>query len=761
MSIFHHPAKGAAVLTFFVTLIIFGNVSPVDAAVTFLQTEDNAQRTTGNGTGFAAMNIFGSTHPSLSVKTILFRMDNRGQGLTCPMFTAGNQQAFHLDQDTDWNHYHNSYPYPSSCIQTNNGSVDGGGYFSDTQFALTWASAFSIGSNEEWSLWSNSSIPGRGLYGADYDKLGNGSYLQSLANGSTWTDLVQPWVVMCDSDDCGAPLASFYYGKIKGTASGYARLRSGPGTGYSEIKTLPEDWIVYVASTTNSVGSTTTANGYNWYQVTDPTDNVNGWMAGSDASSTTFYLSKVREEQATLLQDSSNFLATSTDRADVIEEAIDHYYNNASTSYSLYSSDDGSNSISDIKDGGFVEKIILGIAAREDGPSFNNENVSFDYGHGIMQITPYELLANEQTSDWSNNLPGNDNRGIASHITIAPCLSTNSNLYTNCYVYGGDYDTNPSHHKDYIPYAGIGANPTYKYYSNAPQSIYANIKDGMKVLSDKMNIGFISSITTSTTTAGLTFSASDRKTILATAYYNGDCGYVDDVASVAEDIDTYFPNATSSDIADLTHKMHVVGANSICADLHSPAEVTIQNVKDGRNEGVIDGKEHNDFTFGVVDKDQKFAKILDAGNPDDYVYKIVGTDHGTYGLDIIVRKDGRSTEFNARSIPTEVGRSHIYSINTKALIEGRNDAVTIKVDTDGKGTYKTIQTGKSLTLDDFIAKLTQQPVDTTNDLSTTTVSDLPSLSESPAIPEPATASSTTSSSLGDDTSQSISINQVI
>ena len=77
-------------------------------------------------------------------------------------------------------------------------------------------------------------------------------------------------------------------------------------------------------------------------------------------------------------------------RATVIQQAVDHYYTNTSSTGSLYSSDDLSSVFSSSSPDTFPEDLVFPIAAWEDGnaPAFNNEEVTFDYGHGIMQITP-------------------------------------------------------------------------------------------------------------------------------------------------------------------------------------------------------------------------------------------------------------------------------------------------------------------------------------------------------------------------------------
>ena len=438
---------------------------------------------------------------------------------------------------------------------------------------------------------------------------------------------------------------------------------------------------------------------YNWYFVTDPTDDISGWMKGSSATTTLTYLPNHYTQQASYEATSSDMLASTTRRV-VIKDAIDHYYNGTTSTPSLYSSDDELNYISHLKAEDFVQKIIYGIALREDGPTFDNEKVTFDYGHGVMQITPYQVFSHESTSNWAENT--GDNRGVASHIDIPPCATNASNLYVNCYTYAGDFDS--VHTKAYKPYAGNSNNPTYKYYSNTEQSIYANVKDGMQILSQKLYVNNNDNISTSTTSGGYTFTASERKTILATEHYNGACGYVNDVASSTETISTYFPGVSTGDISDLIEKMHYIGNNAVCAQLHSPAELAIVT-GDGKEVGVINGEGRSDLPFGIYDKEQKFVKILNPEGEAKYSYKVTGTASGKYGLDLTFKNNGETVTFVARDIPTSSGKTHEYNVDPVALSEGKDDAVTITIPADETSREpRTIKVGQRLTGQEFQEK---------------------------------------------------------
>lgn len=482
---------------------------------------------------------------------------------------------------------------------------------------------------------------------------------------------------------------STFYAKIKNTISGSMNLRNGSSTSADVIKTLPEDWIVKVASTTDAVGGPVTADGYNWFQVTDPTDNVSGWMIGEDDSGTVHHLSYDAYNQTNL--EASSTATSSASWPDLVLTAIDHYYNDTNTAESLYSSDDNSgNKISQLKTNGYPEKLILGIAAYEDGPSFNNESVSFDYGHGIMQPT-FDAWYYEPASSASSTF---DNTGIASHIKIVPCASLASRSYINCYTNAGTADGAP---KSYQSYGGNSSNPTYKVYSSTTQSIYANIKDGLYVLAHANSL--FSTISASTTVNGVTYSPNDIQDILTTQHYNGGgtgaCGYVDIVASRLDDIGSYFPGATTSDISDLVQKMHNAASTTLCAELHSPGDLTIQDSK-GLSIGSVNGKTENDFPLAIYDKDKKSIVILAAGN-DDYTYKVTGTGTGTYGLDITIKTGNQKIAFKASDIAIMPGEVHTYKVNKDLLSHGLN-GVTLDVDRNGDGiSDRTLMTGALLT----------------------------------------------------------------
>ena len=486
-----------------------------------------------------------------------------------------------------------------------------------------------------------------------------------------------------------------YYAEIKNTPSGILTMRLEKNLlETSVIKELPNGWIVKVINP-NEVE----ADGYMWLNISDPTDNSEGWMASKKISPEEIYLSYDSINQNRFITD-SDIEITAEQRPAKIIEAVDHYYDNTDTTPSLYSSNDFEkdeegnyiyrNYISRLKTVSFPKEIFYGILSEESGlikdslgndNKFNNENVTSDYGHGITQTTL--------------NITWNDDpRGRASRIKIPQCL-LDGGLYLNCYT---SPDPNNDYYRYYISPDGINI---YKYYSNKLQSIYANIKDGMQILANKTYIEFIKNIEGSVLIDGTTYSESDRKNILTTWTYNGiDCDYVNRVAGRLDILNTYFPNMniSVSHLSDLIDKMHTVGQNAICTNLKSDYNtLTISN--SSSTIGMIDGVEINTFPLAIYDTTNNSIGILSADLNDDYNYTVNGNTDDLYSLNITVKNGDESETFTAKDIPIKKSEKHIFKIDKKALKEGKNDAITIKVNN------KTIKSGKSLTGSDFTGKI--------------------------------------------------------
>lgn len=76
---------------------------------------------------------------------------------------------------------------------------------------------------------------------------------------------------------------------------------------------------------------------------------------------------------------------------------------------------------------------------------------------------------------------------------------------------------------------------------------------------------------------------------------------------------------------------------------------------------------------------------------DDYLYEVIGSDIGTYLLQIGLTEDGNETVFEADDIPTLPSSIHQYTIDWDALSQGE-EGVTLRVDRDGDGVFEQIIT---------------------------------------------------------------------
>ena len=254
-----------------------------------------------------------------------------------------------------------------------------------------------------------------------------------------------------------------------------------PGTNI--LKKLPNGWSLKVLNITDENGNNVDINNYRWYKVEDVTDLTIGWMKAAELDATTgeiiggTYLPYVTDNQLELEKKASLQLNTKEERANKIVEAVEHYYNNADTVYSLYSSNDGDNNLPFLKEINFSSELILAIAVQESGGiDFDNEWVTYDYGHGIMQSTLNPTAK-----------PPYNHTGVGSRINVPPC-SLDNDYYKNCYGdwYWVQFNNKNWKKRDYIPNSNYN-NQIFKLYSNTTQSIYANIKDGLKVLQYKYN----------------------------------------------------------------------------------------------------------------------------------------------------------------------------------------------------------------------------------------------------------------------------------
>jgi len=80
-------------------------------------------------------------------------------------------------------------------------------------------------------------------------------------------------------------------------------------------------------------------------------------------------------------------------------------------------------------------------------------------------------------------------------------------------------------------------------------------------------------------------------------------------------------------------------------------------------------------------------KIIIFDPTDDYLCEVVGTEEGTYGLNITLVIGGQETTFKAADIPTSPGARHVYVVDWAALSAGE-EGVILNIDENGDGFFE-------------------------------------------------------------------------
>ncbi|MHC4620663.1 MAG: SUMF1/EgtB/PvdO family nonheme iron enzyme [Planctomycetota bacterium] len=150
----------------------------------------------------------------------------------------------------------------------------------------------------------------------------------------------------------------------------------------------------------------------------------------------------------------------------------------------------------------------------------------------------------------------------------------------------------------------------------------------------------------------------------------------------------------------------------LTATLFSPANVHVYD-NNGNHVGVtLSGSIDRDIPNSVYFSHKELPgqagivvpeKIVIFDPCDEYTYKVVGSEVGTYRLMIGFGEDGNEVVFEANDIPTLAGSVHEYTIDWDALSQGE-DGVIIRVDIDGDGQFEKQMTADSLlTAEEFDA----------------------------------------------------------
>jgi len=130
----------------------------------------------------------------------------------------------------------------------------------------------------------------------------------------------------------------------------------------------------------------------------------------------------------------------------------------------------------------------------------------------------------------------------------------------------------------------------------------------------------------------------------------------------------------------------------------------------GEAERAIPGSFYFSHGVDLGDGHEPLPEKIIVYNGDDYLYEVVGTERGTYILEISSFDAGREIVFEANDIPTLPDAVHQYLIDWELLAQG-GGGVTLFVDRDGDGEYERAITSDSiLTGDEFDAPCVVQVI---------------------------------------------------
>ncbi len=514
--------------------------------------------------------------------------------------------------------------------------------------------------------------------GVDYYKNGELMYLISnVWHQSLPSDL---WFEI----NMGGIIPPQFFSQVQNRPTGKLNIHINTTPSSETLKTIPNGWVVKVLATTDINGNTKEVDGYRWYYVQDMTDNTIGWVEAKNLADSTIYLDYDANNQNDLQNKAETQLDTVDKRKPVILDAVNNYHSKNNSDNSLYGGggglDNRNNFQKFIQGSSFPKELILAISAQESGPNFNNEIVSFDYGHGAMQITFQASTTNALANKW-------DNREIGSSVSIPLCKSIKSDEYKKCYA---NSETINNLLKPYKHFNDIQVNPIYKQYSNTIQSIYSNIKDGFRVLQDKYRQKCPKE---NEIIDGYTFTCQDTEKILNTWAYNGFIKdkngnyiwhYLRDVADKLENLNSYFAGIFYGNTDNLIEKLRIADANKQIIKAYSPVELRVIDAQ-GNITGVVNGQTKEEIKDSLYESEQETIAIFFPEN--NYKYRLVGKDNGNYGLLANNEQSGVTSEFNARNIPIKTSEIHQYEIDWTRMNSCEQGAVKLQIDYEGDGVF--------------------------------------------------------------------------
>jgi|GEM_PF-2417837 len=449
-----------------------------------------------------------------------------------------------------------------------------------------------------------------------------------------------------------------FFSSIQNSSAGWLNLRKTAGSQNKPsddvVKTLPNDWIIKVIKTMDDSGNNIDIDGYRWYQVEDKTDGAIGWIAAKDLTSGIVYLDYSFDNQVEFQNKAEAQLDTTDKRKPVILDAVNNYHLKDNADNSLYGGGGGKNGSNNfqkfIQGSIFPKELVLSIVAQESGGvDFDNEKCSQskDGGIGIMQITSVSF------------------KGLGSAL---------DNL-----LHKNDCDSKTGWFGDLS-----------KYYSNVLQGIYANIKDGYRVLQNKYRQKCPQA---DEIIDGYIFTCQDVEKILTVWGYNGFAkdketglytgNYLKYISNKLKNLNSYFTNIIYPNNDNLIEKLAVADKNKQIIRLYSPGELQVVDSR-GRITGLIDNEIKEEIPNSLYEKEVKGVVIFFPETPNESKYKVIGTGIGEYGLSVDLTQNQEILNFKANNIPISQNEIHEYQINWNKLEKGER-GVKLNIDYDGNG----------------------------------------------------------------------------
>jgi len=332
-------------------------------------------------------------------------------------------------------------------------------------------------------------------------------------------------------------------------------------------------------------------------------------------------------------------------------------------------------------------EVLLGIVLYESGGSeLNNEVSSLDSPiGGIAQIHP--------------TVSGGHNRNCtAGHCTCDAWAQiwVTGKLRSVCTRYGGIVQ---SEIRDLagqvVSEVSVGKNYTNTRYGNSADGVLANMEDAVAVLEDKYAANVCAS-------KALT---EDRIRCAVWAYnggracnrLEGDPSYLTAVQNRTDDAvlgDRFGEGFRDTLYIGLAGDEERLQANLVLfrkrpfhdGHICSASEIRVRDSA-GRVTGSIGGQVISEIPRSAY-HDEMFIVFAPQ---EPYLYDIVGTDVGTYSLQLALSEELQLTDFSAIAIPNVAGAIHEYSVDWSALASNQQ-GVTVQVDSDGDGLYEAAAT---------------------------------------------------------------------